>query len=154
MERNISSIEPGADVRPDWAFMKRLRALDHRLGCEWNGTHFVLTFTTERYGKVNIWKVVGEKGEWRQPDQRELDMIQESDLERLGPDQRWSLAMAYMEKFQEKKREEARDNIRHITTDSRIQLAQAFGRVAGYSKSNSAFRRIHFDKGMLPEGVQ
>lgn len=142
MERNLSEINAAEDVRVDPVMMKRIRALDRRLGCEWNGTHFVITFTTERYGKVNIWKVVDERGEWRQPDQRELDMLQESDLNRLGPEQRWNLALAYMEKYQEKKREDARDTIKHLTSDNRVQLAQAFGRVAGYSKSNSAFRRI------------
>jgi hypothetical protein len=149
-ERDISEVQSAEDVRPDPIFMKRIGRMDRRLGCEFNGTHFTITFTTERYGKVNIWTVVGERGEFRQPDQREITMLQEADLERLGPEQRWSLTMAYMEKFQEKKREEARDNIRHLTLDNRVQLAQAFGRVAGYSKSNSAFRRIRFDKGMLP----
>jgi len=153
VEKSISNIEPRADVQPDWSFMKQLRAIDKRLGCEFNGEHFVLTFTTERYGKVNIWKVVGADKDFRQPDQRELDMVRESDLERLGPEQRWSLVMAYMEKFTEKKREDARGNIRHLTLDNRRILAQAFGRVAGYSKSNSTYRRIHFDKGMLPDEV-
>ena len=42
------------------------------------GTHFVITCTTSRFGEVNVWKVVDEKGGFRQPDQRELDILQES----------------------------------------------------------------------------
>lgn len=143
-----------SDVRADRSFVKQLTAIDRRLGVKFNGDHFVLTFTTERYGEVNIWTVVDERGGFRQPDQRELDMVRESDLERMGPEQRWNLAEAYMRKFEDHQRETVRDNIRHTTLDNRVSLAQAFGRVAGYSKSNSAYRRIHFDKGMLPEGVE
>ena len=130
------------DVTPDWAFVKRMKALNKRLDIKFNGTHLVITFHTGRYGDVNIWQVVDEKGGFRQPDQRELDMLAESDLERLGPEQRWNLALAHMMGERYRQREAAREDIHDRTKDNRIQLSQAFARAAGYSKANSAFRRI------------
>jgi hypothetical protein len=142
------------DVRPDWGFMRELGRINRKLGCKFNGTHFVITYTTEKYGEVNIWKVADEKGGFRQPDKRDLDMIEGSNLENRTIDEHFNLIKAYMEQYDEKKKADRKDTIRHLTLDNRVSLAQAFGRVAGYSKSNSAFRRIRFDKGMLPSGVE
>ena len=130
------------DIRPDRGFMGQLRLLDKRLGIKFNGSHFVLTFTTQRHGEVSMWTVVDERGGGRQPDQRELEMLRESDMERLGPEQRWNLTQAYMAKFQEDRKREVREELRNRTKDDKIQLAKAFARVVGNSKGNSAFRRI------------
>lgn len=140
------------DVKPDWAFMKRMKAMNPRLGIKFNGTHFVITYLTDRYGEVNIWKVVGEKREFRQPDQREIDMLEGSDIEKVDPKENMNLVDMYMKKYKEDARTHARQEIRDMTKDGKVVLAQAFGKIAGYSKSNSAFRRIQFDKGMLNEG--
>lgn len=130
------------DVRADSGFMRQLRVLDRRLGVMFNGTHFVITFTTQRYGAVNIWKVVDERGGFRQPDQRELDMLQQADIEKVGPEERFNLVKAYMQRYQEKKRTDARDTIRDITKEDRRQLMQAFGKAYGSGKGNATFRRI------------
>lgn len=130
------------DIRPDWSFMKQLKALDSRLGVKFNGEHFVVTFQRPGQAEYNVWKVVDERGGFRQPDQRELEMLRESNLERIGPDERFNLAREYMERFRSDARERVKDEVKGMTRDSRIQLVQAFRRVAGSGKGNSAFRRI------------
>lgn len=130
------------DVRPDRSFMRQLHLLDKRLGVKFNGTHFVITCTTERFGEVNIWKVADERGGFRQPDQRELDILQESNIERLSPDDKFSLVQAHMAKVRSDDRARAKDDIRNRTKDDKIQLVQAFSRAHGAGKGNAAFRRI------------
>lgn len=130
------------DVRPDRSFMKQLHSLDKRLGVKFNGTHFVITCTTERYGEVNIWQVVAEDGGFRQPDQRELEMLRESHIERISPNERFNLVTAYMEKFDSDQVRARKENIRNMTKDGKIQLYNAYNRVAGSGKSNATFRRI------------
>ena len=130
------------DIRPDSSFVRQMGMLDKRLGIKFNGTRFVITFTTERHGEVNIWTVVGEKGEFRQPDQRELDMLRDSDIERIGPEERFNLALAYMQHYGVERKRVVKEEIRDRTKDDKIQLAQGFAKVAGYSKANSTFRRI------------
>jgi hypothetical protein len=47
-----------------------------------------------------------------------------------------------MEKVREKTRAQHRDNIRGWTKDDKIQLMNAFGKLYGAGKYNSAFRRV------------
>lgn len=62
------------------------------------------------------------------------------------------MVTSYMEKVREKQRAVSRDNIRGMTKDDRIQLMQAFGKLMGAGKSNSAFRRIPpKPKGYMPD---
>jgi len=46
------------------------------------------------------------------------------------------------EKMREKAKADARDNIRHLTRDNRIQLANAAVQLTNQSKGNSQFRRV------------
>ena len=131
------------DVRPDSSFMRQLRLIDKRLGCKFNGEHFVVTFKTEKYGVVNIWKVNDEKGGFRQPDRRELEIIQESNLERLGPKERFNLVLAHMEGTKERRDRLIKQEMRDRTKDGKIQLMRAFANLAGGAgKNNATFRRI------------
>jgi hypothetical protein len=141
------------DIRPDWSFMRQLKMIDKRLGCKFNGDHFVITFQTEKYGVVNIWKVASETGGFRQPDRRELEIIRESDLERLGPKERWNLVLAHMEGTKERRNKSIRDEMRDRTKDGKIQLMRAFANmIGGAGKNNATFRRINVkpkSKGMI-----
>jgi hypothetical protein len=131
------------DVRPDRSFMRQLKMIDKRLGCKFNGQHFVITFHTEKYGTVNIWKVVSEKGEeFRQPDRRELEIIRESDLERLGPKERFNLVLAHMEKTKHRRDRLIKEEMRDRTKDGKIQLMRVFANAVGAGKNNATFRRI------------
>jgi hypothetical protein len=130
------------DVRPDRSFMRQLKMIDKRLGCKFNGKHFVITFQAEKYGEVNIWKVNNETGGFRQPDRRELEIIRESNLERLGPEQRWNLVLAHMEDTRKKRDKSIHDEMRDRTKDGKIQLMRAFANAIGAGKNNATFRRI------------
>lgn len=131
------------DVRPDRSFMRQLRMIDKRLGCKFNGQHFVITFKTEKYGVVNIWKVADERGGFRQPDRRELEIIRESNLERLGPEQRWNLVLAHMEDTRKRRDRLIHEEMRDRTKDGKIQLMRAFANAVGAGKNNATFRRIN-----------
>ena len=131
------------DVRPDRSFMAQLKSLDKRLGCEFNGTHFVITFERHDRSPVNIWKVADERGGFRQPDQRELDMLRECDVERVGPDEKFNLVTEYMRQFRQDARDHAKQEIRDRTKDDKIQLVHSFSKLYGSGKGNSAFRRIN-----------
>lgn len=131
------------DVRPDPSFTRQLRMIDKRLGCKFNGDHFVITFKTEKYGAVNIWKVASESGGFRQPDRRELEIIRESDLERLGPKERFNLVLAHMEGTKDRRDKSIREEMRNRTKDGKIQLMRAFANAVGAGKNNATFRRIN-----------
>jgi hypothetical protein len=86
--------------------------------------------------------VEGKGGEFRQPDKRDLDFLSSGDLTREDMKTKLQRSALYMEKMREKKRKDAQDNIRNATKDDKIQLTNAFSRIAGSRKGNSAFRRI------------
>ena len=130
------------DIRPDWSFMKQLHSLNKKLGVKFNGTHFIITFLTDKFGEVNIWKVVAADGGFRQPDQRELELLRESNLENAGKNERFNLIVEYMKKFHGDARAKRKEDILHATLENRIQLVQGFNRLHGSGKGNSAFRRI------------
>jgi len=130
--------------RPDRVFVKNLKTLDKRLGCKYvpDHGHFVVDYERAYGGRVPIFMVKGDKGEFRQPDKRDLDFLKSGDLNNEDMKTKIQKSALYMEKAREKQQKDARDNIRGATKDDKIQLARAFGRLAGGGKNNSAFRRI------------
>lgn len=56
--------------------------------------------------------------------------------------ERLNMVTSYMEKVRARTRAISRDNIRGWTKDDKIQLMNAFGKLMGVGKFNSAFRRI------------
>ena len=127
---------------PDRAFMRKLKALDKRLGCKFNGEHFVITYQRATGEPVNIWKVVDNDGTYRQPDRRDLECIQMSDIEKESPRDKFNRTTAYMAKTREDQKRRAKEEIRDRTKDDRRQLMQGFSKLYGGGKGNSAFRRI------------
>lgn len=129
---------------PDRTFMKRLKEQDPKLGCHFNGRHFVITYEVPWGPPATIWVVMGagpDRG-FRQPDQRDLDEIMKSDVNNESPKQRHQRVAQYMSNFELQQRIRTRQNFRDMTKDNKIQLHQAFAKVAGVSKANSTFRRI------------
>jgi len=130
--------------QPDRVFVKDLKTLDRRLGCEYvpGHGHFVVNYKRPYGGRVPIFMVKGDNGEFRQPDKRDLEFLKSGDLNNEDMKTKIQKSALYMEKVREKKRKDARENIRGATKDDKIQLARAIGRLAGAGKGNSAFRRI------------
>lgn len=130
---------------PDRAFMAQLKTMDKSLGIKFNGDHFVITYQVESGPCVNIWKVVAGDGGFRQPDRRDLEILAQSNIEHESPEEKQARVSRYMEAEREKDRRRAKEMFRDRTKDDKIQLYDAFGRLLGDRKHNSAFRRIGQD---------
>jgi len=148
-KRKIKKSHPKRKVQkrmnpsPDRVFVRDLKTLDRRLGVRFNGENFVVDYNRGHGDPVIIHVVKGNDGGFRQPDKRDLEYIQSGDLEKEGFKERWQRITKYLYGEREKMRARAKDNIRGMTKDNKIQLKQAVGKVENQSKSNSAFRRIN-----------
>ena len=129
--------------RPDSVFMGRLRALDKRLGCKYDGTHghFVVNYQRAYGQPVPVFAVMNDSGGFRQPDNRDLNFLSSGDLEREDMKTKLQKSSLYMERVREKSKKDAHDSFRDATKDDKIQLTNAFGKLVG-GKNNSPFRRI------------
>ena len=129
---------------PDSNFVKRLKAVDNRLGCKYERTHghFVINYERACGGAVPIFMVKSESGGYRQPDQRDMDFLLSGDLTKEDMKTKLQKSAKYMADVREKSKKDASDNIRGATKDGKIQLSNAFSRIAGGGKGNSAFRRV------------
>ena len=130
--------------QPDRTFMNDLGALDKRLGCKFDHTHghFVVDYKRATGQPVPVFMVKGDKGEFRHPDKRDLDFLQSGDLTKEDMKTKLQKSALYMDNVREKKKKDAHDNFRDATKDDKIQLTNAFGRLAGGGKNNATFRRI------------
>ena len=133
-------------INPDRSFTKDLRTLDRRLGVKFNGQNFVVTYDRGHGEPVNIYVVKGQEGGFRQPNHKDLEELQKSDLEKEGPKEKWQRISSYMADFREKQKKRRTENIRNMTRDDKIQLKQAFEKVANNSKANATFRRVVLKK--------
>lgn len=131
------------DVRPDRSFLRDLKNLDRRLGCKFNGSHFVITYDRGHGEPVNIFRVCGDTGGFRQPNQQDLMTIKQGDLasgESL--DLRLKKRAYAYELMQREQRRKAAEEIRAMTLDNKIQLQNAYQKRANLGKTGSAFRKI------------
>ena len=126
---------------PERSFVDQIKRMDKALGIKFNGEHFVITYQVPNGPCVSIWKVAGADGGFRQPDRRDIEILQQSNIEKETPDEKQFRVRRYMEAERERDRKRAREMIRDRTKDDKIQLANAFAKVAG-GKHNSSFRRI------------
>lgn len=126
---------------PDLGFMNELKRLDKALGIKFNGKHFVITYKVPN-GVVNIWRVVAGDGGFRQPDRRDIEILQQSNIERESPEEKQERVKRYMEAIRAADKKRSRQNMRDWTKDGKIQLHSAFARCYDGGKHNSAFRRI------------
>jgi len=131
------------EATPDRSFLRDLKNMDRRLGAKFNGEHFVVTYDRGYGEPVNIYRVKGDSGGFRQPDKRDLAIIKGGDLAE-GPSMESRLnKLAYAsENMRREARRKAKENIRDMTKDDKIFLSQKIGQMTNTSKSNSAFRRV------------
>jgi hypothetical protein len=132
----------------DRSFKRDLKNLDSRLGTKFNGQNFIVTYDRGHGEPVNILRVRGEDGGFRQPDKRDLAIIKGGDLAE-GPKMEMRLREAAYkaERIREADKRKAHENIRDMTKDSRNQLTKAFIQATNQSKGNAAFRRIDHKPG-------
>lgn len=129
---------------PDKFFMKQLKDLDKNLGCTFNHNagKFVITYKRATGQPVPLMQVVSESGGFRQPDRREIEKLKESDTHRVSMKERLNIASRYMQEYRENKEREARENIRYMTLDDKLQLRSAIGRCEGPKCDSSIFPKI------------
>lgn len=128
---------------PDRIFMKDLKLMDKRLGCKFNGEHFVVTYDRGYGEPVNIAKVEGENSGFRQPDKRDLEFIRSGDMESENVRRKLNrISHVSAKEEQMKQAKKAKENIRDMTKDNKRQLMRWIGDKYGVSKANSEFRRI------------
>jgi hypothetical protein len=123
--------------------MKDLKSLDRKLSAKFNGEHVVITYDRGHGEPVNILRIRGEDGGFKQPDRRDLMIIKGGDLAE-GPkmDTRLREAAYRAERQQETAKRKAHENIRDMTKDGKNQLVKAYTQKLNLSKGNAAFRRI------------
>lgn len=125
------------------SFLKDLKSLDKKLSTKFNGEHWVVTYERPYGEPVNVYRVKGDNGGYRQPDNRDLAVIKGGDLAEGDKPEIRLKKLAYMsEKMREEARRKARENIRDLTKDDRHYLASRIGQLTNQGKCNSAFRRI------------
>jgi len=139
-----------SEYRPDPAFTKKLKKLDSRLGCKFRHDlrRFVVTFDRAVGSPAEVLIVKGEYGEFRQPDERELKVLNDGDLQKTDIRTRLDRADNYMRDYRKKQEKEISDRIDLATKDDRIQLKNAYRKSFNTGGKPSEFRRIiHKPKG-------
>ena len=126
---------------PDSGFMRKLKELDPKLGCEFDYDTEVFFITYERAtGRpVPILIVKNVDGSFRQPDDREIKALHEGDRKRVDQATYLAKAAKYMEDARAKTARDRKSNIRDYTKDDKIQLMRALN---PNSKANRPFRQI------------
>ena len=128
--------------KPDKFFMKQLKALDNRLGCRFREDleRFVITWE-KFYGPPDEIMVVS-KPHFRQPDRRELLFLCSGDLHRTDMREQLEKTAAYFDDYRKREEDYQKDEIRNMTKDDKIQLADAFRKTYNTGGKPSAHRRI------------
>ena len=129
---------------PDRSFMKDLKSLDKRLGCHFNENlgNFVVTYDRPYGEPAAILRVKREDDGFRQPDQRDIKFIKSGDMENQTVSERLQKSAKYFEDSRAKARKDAKDNIRNMTKDDKIQWTETLSKAHGSGKGKTAFRKI------------
>lgn len=122
--------------------MTELKNLDKNLDCKFNGKFFVITYQRPYGDPVNLYAIKGPDNSFRQPGQKDIEIIAASNIERESPEEKFQRISQYMEDVRIKQKCKVRENIRDMTKDDKIQLKNRFEKLTGAGKANSTFRRI------------
>ena len=137
------------EYSPDRTFVKRLKQLDPRLGCKFRTDlrKFAITFDRVVGPPAEV-LIVNNNGGFRQPDERELKVLNDGDLQKTDIRTRLDRADNYMRDYRKKQEKEISDRIDLATKDDRIQLKNAYRKSFNTGGKPSEFRRIiHKPKG-------
>jgi len=138
--------------KADRFFMKQLKDLDPRLGCHYNSDIHRFVIAYERLSTdepVPIIVVSKDEG-FRYPDRREINILHESDQQRVSMKEQLERSAKYMEDYRNRARIASRENLRLMTIDDRRQLRRAVGKLHGPKVDASMFRKIiHKPRGQV-----
>ena len=130
------------NVIPNRSFVREMKIIDRRLGVKFNGEHFVVTYDRGYGDPVNIHRVKAEDGGFRQPARRDLEFIKSGDLENESMKTKLARLASHSYEVRQTMRKRAKEEIRAMTRDNRIQLTNTVLKKSNARKANSAFRRI------------
>ena len=124
---------------PDRVFVSDLKRIDPKLGCFFNEriANVIVTYKRATGQPVPIYRVQGPSGEFRIPDQRDIEAICAGDLSKEDIKTRLRKSSAYMHESRERQQRETAENIRHATIDDRRSFVRAFS-----SGKSQPFRKI------------
>jgi hypothetical protein len=132
---------------PDRSFIRDLKSMDKRLSLMWNGKNFVIQYDRGHGAPVNLSCIKTEDGGYRQPDRRDLEFLLAGDMERINPKEHLAKVAEYMDTVRKLDKVKAKELIRDMTRDSKLQLMKAMSQLYNLGKCNSAFRRIDHKPG-------
>ena len=140
--------------RPEKHFMKQLKDLDPRLGCEFREDLERFVITWEKFWGPPDEIMVVSKEHFRRPDRRKLLFLCSGDLHRIDMREQLEKTSAYFDDYRKKQDEFAQDEIRNMTKDDKVQLANAFRRTFNTGGKPSTYRRIEpRPKGQVSEAA-
>jgi len=143
---------------PSRSFLRELKHLDRNLGCKYEPghEHFVITYNRPHGGDVPIMLIEGMEGEFRYPNMRDIQTLQQADTHRVPLKERMQKNAFYFEETRRKQRERSRDEFRQRTLEDRRQLMPRFAKMANEAgKHNSTFRRVELkQRGKTIEQIQ
>lgn len=133
-------------IKPERGFIKNLKSLDRRLDCVFRPEHghFVIRYNRGYGEPVNLHLVKTEGGDFRQPDNRDLKIIYDGDMTNKRAEVELSKRAYELMSMRDRDKEKAKENIRYMTKDDRIQLMNAFQKAHGLGKNKAAFRQISY----------
>lgn len=139
--------------KPNSSFMKDLKLLDSRLDCYLNhelckkrddiyDPVFVITMPRPVGGPVIV-HMVHNNGHFRQPDNRDLEILHGGDSWAFGgPSKYVEFRAKLMEKAREDQERRTRETLRDLTKDYKYQLMNTFSKAAGSGKGQRHVQRI------------
>jgi len=154
-QKTYQGIAPEVDP----GFKERLKNFDPKLYVAFDrDTHRFAIYRKMPTGTpYKILVVTGVKGEFRQPDQRDIAILHAADLWRKGRLKDFILSSeAKILENMAKEEKEAKDTFREASIDDRIQLRRMYRReVLNEGKANAEFRRVDLDrKGLTLDEIQ
>ena len=133
------------EYTPDSSFVKHLKRLDPRLGCKYRRDlgKFAITWSMPVGSPSEVMIVQNENGTFKQPDSRDLLILQEGDIHRTDIKERMNKTVNYMRDYQEQVKKTQSDEIRNATKEDKHQLMNAYRKSFNLSGKNApAFRQV------------
>jgi hypothetical protein len=135
--------------KPDPTFMKKLKRLDKKLGCEYKRDSgregkFVITYDRPYKAPAVVAAVETDDGGFRFPHEKDIELLHNGDTHNPRVRREIKETALWYERQREKQDKFNADERRHAIADSRRQLMPAFQRLGNTGgKNNSTFRRIN-----------
>ena len=142
---------------PDSTFMRKLKELDPKLDCEFKGplpNKFVITYERAVGPPATIWLVETDNGQFRKPDERDIETLRASDVHKEDIKTRFHRTAKYAEEYKAEMDRKAEEAIYERNKDDYVQLRRTIDRVDNPKAMSGVYRKInHKPKGTKAEDI-